>query len=666
MQSRCEEIVGELRTHRSRDRRVRSSDTATRRTTGDSATRFPFASSWKSPLPVRGLNSLGLNLRGIGSCVLAAVLLASGCTGSSKTEPKPDAGAENGASSSLPVLQLPIPSDGPKSMDPIQGSTQYDNICVSQVYETLLQFKYLVRPFAMEPLLLESMPEVSDDGLTYHFKLKPNVHFHDDACFPEGKGRELTSQDVIYSLKRLADDSAGGNRNWWIVRETIQGFDEYREQQNAAEKFNYDAPVSGMKILNDREFEITLVEPIQRFLWTLTMFQTSIVPREAVEKYGNRFGRQPVGTGPYTMKPEDWTPNQSMILAANPNYHECYYPSEHMPEDEDRNLHQSAGQRLPLNGGIVYRFFVEEQPMWLQFRQGDLAYSRVPRDNFSEAFNRRTRKLRSEFVDEGIQDNAVPLLDFIFYGFNMEDELLGGYTDKNRYLRQAISLAIDWDERNNVVYNDTATLYDGMIPPGLDGHPKDGHAQVNFRGPDLQKARELLAKAGYPNGEGLPTIDYYSSLEGPGKQMAELTQRQLKKIGVNINPRLDVFSTFIESINNKKASFFSFAWGSDYPDAENNLALFYGPNESPGSNHFNYKNAEFDALYEKIRAMPSSPERTKIYEQMRDIVTNDAPYIGSLARTRYYLGQPWLLNFKPAESFHNWAKYLAIDDAKRP
>ena len=145
-----------------------------------------------------------------------------------------------------------------------------------------------------------------------------------------------------------------------------------------------------------------------------------------------------------------------------------------------------------------------------------------------------------------------------------------------------------------------------------------------------------------------------------------MTVRQLKKINININPRLDVFSSFMESVDNGKAPFFAFAWHSDYPDAENNMALFYGPNQSPGANHFNYKNAEFDKLYEQIRVMPSSPERTKILEQMRDMVIEDAPYLGSMARTRYYLVRPWLLNCKPTEDFWNWYKYLDLDMADRP
>jgi ABC-type transport system substrate-binding protein len=593
--------------------------------------------------------------------LLFLALLLPGCGGTASREGAEGGDASRGGlsrTSTSKLLELPVPSDGPKSMDPAEGSTLYENMCVVQSYETLLQYKYLTRPLQLEPLLLAEMPTVSDDGLTYRFRLKPGIRFHDDPCFPDGKGRELVAADVLYTFKRLMDDDVS-LKNRWLVENTIVGFDQYADAQNAAPQYDYEAAVAGMRIVNDHEFEIELVEPVQRFVWTLAMFQTSIVAREAVETYGDRFARKAIGTGPYRM--EKWIENESMTFVRNPNYHGTLEVGDDVTAENAEAWKLTSQQQLPLNEGLVYHFFVEEQPMWLQFRSGKLDYTRVPKDNFGEAFNKRTRQLSPAFQKLGITAHAVPLLDFIFYGFNMEDPLLGGYTDEKKYLRQAISLAMDWDERNDAIYNNICLIYDGMIPPGLEGHPEDGRAPNSYRGPDLQRARELLAKAGYPDGKGLPVIDYYSSLEGPGKENAEITARQLAKIGIKLNPRLDVFSAFIESVNNRKAPFFSFAWGSDYPDGENNLALFYGPNESPGANHFNYQNAEFDKLYEQIRSMPPSPERTAIYERMRDMVIEDTPFVGSMARTRYYLGQPWLKNFHPTEDFMNWTKYLVIE-----
>jgi oligopeptide transport system substrate-binding protein len=568
-----------------------------------------------------------------------------------------------GSASGLKVIRMPMRTDGPKSMDPVRGSTAYDNQAASQVYETLVQYKYLVRPPTLEPLLLEEMPTVSDDGRTYRFKLKEGVRFHDDPCFSDGKGRAVTSEDVFYSWKRMADDD-NLPKSWWLLENTVVGLDEYREQQNAADTFDYDAPVEGLRVINDREFEVVLKEPVQRFMYVLAMFQLSVVPREAAEMYGDQFGRHPVGTGPFTMAEQDWSPGESMVLQRNPTYHDCYYPTEHMPDDEEAGRDKPAGQKLPLVDRVEITMFVQDQPKWLQFRSRKIDWLQVPAENFEEAFNKRTRKLKPSFAREGITAHPLPLLDLIFIGFNMEDELLGGYSDEKKWLRQALCLALDWDERNNSFYNNINIVYDGPIPPGLDGYPENGRAPVSYRGPNLEKARELLAKAGYPNGDGLPAIDFYTSVGGNNQEQSEMTTRQLEALGVKLNVHLVDFSTLIEAVNNKKAPFFSFAWGSDYPDGENNLALFYSPNVSPGANHFNYSRLEYDKLYEQIRVMPPSPERTELYVKMRDMIIEDAPFAGSMARTRFYLVNPRLKNFKPEETFYNWVKYLDVDDSQ--
>ncbi len=576
-----------------------------------------------------------------------------------------DPGA-GGAGDNPTVLNLPMRSGGPKSMDPVFGSTVYDNKAAAQVYETLLQYKYLVRPQEYEPLLLAELPKLSADGLTYSFRLKEGVHFHDDPCFPGGKGRHITSEDVFYSWKRMADLS-NKPKSWWLFDQKIVGFDQYRAEQNAAAedggKFDYDAPVEGFRVINDREFEVVLLKKVFGFRWTLTMFQTSIVAREAVETYGTRIARHPVGTGPFTMAEADWTATK-MVFNRNPNYHECYYPTEWMPEDVEAGFTEAAGQRLPIADRLVMPFYPQDQPMWLKFREGGLDFTQVPAENFREAINRRKGTLKPAYADEGITYHPVPLLDFIFRGFNMEDPLLGGYTDEKRYLRQAISLAIDWEEFNDSFYNNENVIYDGAVPPGLDGHPPEGRMEGAHRGKQLERAKELLAKAGYPDGKGLPVINYYSSNNANGTEQSQLTTRQLAAIGIKLNPRLSEFASVIEALNTKKAPMFSYAWSSDYPDGENNLSLFYGPNESPGNNHFNYKNEEYDRLYEQIQEMDPSPERSAIFERMQEILAYDTPFAGAMARTRKYLVNPWLKNFKPSEDFYNWAKYLDLDESK--
>lgn len=569
------------------------------------------------------------------------------------------------------VAYLSERTAGPNTLDPVQGTSVYDNRSCTMVYQTLLQYKYLSRPLELMPLLLAEMPTVSEDRTIYRFRLRDDVFFHDDPCFPDGKGRKMVAADVFYSLKRMADDK-NLPKGWWLLKDSIVGFDEYKKQQNAAEVFDYDAPVEGMKVINDLEFEIHLKQPLYRFSYVLAMFQTSILPREAVEYYDTKFARHPVGTGPFLL--ERWDVGSQLIYVRNPNYREEYYPADPglnedgsepytgYKDDKALGFYEDAGKRLPIVDRVELNYYVQAQPKWLKFRNREIDYTMVPAENFEEAYIKRTAKIRQEFLDMGIRSHAEPLLDFIYLGFNMEDPDFGGYDDKHKWLRQAIALSIDWDEWNEAIYNDLNILYDGPIPPGLEGHPENHLLPNRYHGPDLPRARRLLAKAGYPDGKGLPKLVYYLSRGEKNVEAAEINKRNMAEIGIRLDVRLVDFSTLGDVLRNKRAPSFSLAWGSDYPDAENNLQLFYGPYKSPSSNNFNYDRPEFNALYERVRVMPPSPERTKLYEQMRDMVIEDAPMIGSMARTRYYLIHDRLKNFKVTEDFYNWAKYLNVTE----
>jgi ABC-type transport system substrate-binding protein len=612
-------------------------------------------------------------LAGVWSVVLAGVLVGVGAGVAHAAWASGESAAETGRRDETKVLQLPIRTDGPKTLDPVQGSTTYDNMASVQIYETLLENQY-ANPRLVEPRLLAEMPTSPDEGLTWRFRLKPGVLFVDPSspgCFAGGaQTREVTTDDVFYSLKRIADKK-NQLKNWWLVEGTIEGFDAFKEEQNKALRFDYDAPVSGFVKISDTEFEIRLTKPVYRFLYVLSMFQTSIVPREAVEKYGADFGvKHAVGTGAFVL--DSFTPKQALTLNRNEKYHEVLYPDRDQWTREDRRLglHQAAGQRVPFVDRVEFTMFVEDQPMWLQFEAGKIAYTEVPAEYFEQAFDKRTRTLRAEYAERGVTGHSDMLLDFIFRAFNMEDPVVGAPAgERGKLLRQAVQLAIDLNEFNEAFYNGLNVVYDGPIPPGLDGHPEGGRAPAGLRGPNLELARQKLAEAGYTVRDGkavdAPTLEFFTSRGGNNQEQSEMLKRQLAEVGITVRANLVDFSTLIQNVDNKKAQFFGFAWSSDYPDGENNLALFYGPNRAPGSNHSNYQNPEYDALYEQIVKMGPSAERTAIYEKMRDMVIEDVPFTGAMARERFYLSQPWALNLRPTERYWSWFKYVDVDDSKR-
>jgi len=574
--------------------------------------------------------------------------------------------ASGGGEDGFKLVRTPITTSGPRSLDPVSGSSTYDNRAVVQVYETLLQYSYFKRPLTLEPLLLAEMPEMLDGGTRYRFKLRDDIYFHDDPCFPEGEGRQMTVDDVFYSWKRLADP-AYQLQNWARVDNMIVGFNEYKEEQNArvaaGEAFDYEAPVEGLRKINDIEFEVLLPDANRQFLFKIATFQMAIVPREAVEHYGSEFERRMVGSGPFRFV--EWLPNTRIVFERNPEYREVYFPTEFETEEEAERYAEYAGKRLPIVDRHEVLFFVETNPMWLEFTAGNLDFTTVPADNFEDAFDVRTKELSRDWRRKGIGYQPVPLADFIYRGFNMDDELVGGYTPEKIALRRAIAMCMDLEEINESRYNGIPVIYDGAIPPGVDGHLPAGSFDPPNRGPDFVRARELLAEAGYTVVDGkvtdLPPIDLFTSRGSDSEQIVEMFTRNLAQVGVQINPRYVDFAALTQALDDSKAPMFSLAWGMAYPDAEYNLQLFYGPNRAPRPNAFNFENDEYDELYLRIKTLPPGSERDEVYRRMQEIVNEYCVFIGSQARVRQYLVQPWLMNFKATEDFYNYFKYLDVD-----
>jgi ABC-type transport system substrate-binding protein len=541
------------------------------------------------------------------------------------------------------------------TLDPTRSSSTYDGQVQAQIYEGLYTYKYLVRPYELEPLLAKSMPEVSEDGLTYTIDIREGVTFHNDQCFEGGKGRELNAMDFVYSIKRMAD-AQNQPTGWWIYTDRIVGLDAYQKRMSKRgdAPFDWDADVEGLQAVGKYRLQIKLTRPFPQLLYVLAMNYTFAVPRECAEYYGKNFTDHAIGTGPFTLR--TWTRGSRIILDKNPNYRDAYYPSEASPEFQD--MLADAGKKIPFLDAIVYHVYEQDQPMWLKFRVGDIDMTQLPAEYHEAVFN-EDLQLRKSFRDEGVQNYNLPLLDFIYRGFNMEDPVYG-QGEKAKYLRQAISLAFNSEEINDAFYNNSCVLYDGPVPPGLDSYVAG--VTSPYRGPDLEKARALMVKAGYPGGKGLPPLQLDTSVSSNSAEQAEMLARAVGRIGVNVEVNLNSFAELSNKLKKKKAQMFGLAWGADYPDAENFLQLFYGPNEAPGSNNFNYKNPEYDALYNQSRTLQPSPERTAVYQKMREILIEDVPSFGHMARIRFYLWHGRLKNVLPDETFENWRKYINIEE----
>ena len=548
-----------------------------------------------------------------------------------------------------------------RGFDPVKAGDVASAIAISRIYECLLQYSYLERPYKLEPALAEEMPQISVDGLVYTFKIRRGIFFHDDPCFG-GKRRELIAEDFIYSIKRVADvknESTG----YWAFNDRIIGLDEFRKASASQGKTDYDINVPGLLALDKYTLRIVLKRPYPQLLWILAMHYACAVPREAVEYYGSDFLNHPVGTGPYVLK--EWKRNYRLEFVKNMDWKNLLrresYPLNGSEEDISEGLLVDAGKQIPFIDRIIQYVIDDQSTHWLKFVSGELEASGISRDNW-DAVITPSKTLAPSLLRRGIRLYKTPTLDVYYIGFNMEDPVVG----RNRKLRQALTCAFD-SEQWVEFFNGRITRAKGPIPPGVSGYD-DKPSPYPF---DLEKARQLLREAGYPDGidpstgRRLKLVVELGSADPQTRESMELTMGFMRKIGIELIPSYNNWPTFLSKMERKQCQMYRLGWVADYPDAENFLQLFYGPNSSPGPNHSNYSNQEFDRLYEKVREMPDGSERTALYKKMADIVIEDCPWIFMHHPMDYSLQHRWVENYKYHDFPYGMIKYYRIDTTDR-
>ncbi|PIK13910.1 ABC transporter substrate-binding protein [Halobacteriovorax sp. JY17] len=537
-----------------------------------------------------------------------------------------------------------------KGMDPIYANDRYSSNEVGRVYEGLLEYHYLKRPYTLVPNLAESMPVVSEDGLTYTFNIRQGVLFHDDSAFPNGKGRELVAEDFVYSIKRLADPKLQG-LGWWLLDGKIKGLNEWREKYSDLPSVDYDEVVEGLKATSKYTVEFKLTKPFPQFLYSLAMPFTFATPREVVEKYGKEFLNHPVGTGPFILPTFKQT--KKIVYTKNPNFRKKLYPTEASDEFKAAGFLKDAGKELPLVDKVVVNVIIESQPRWLNFLKGKVDFIGIPKDNFDSAVT-PDRNLSPEYEKKGISLLINPSLDVTYTAFNHDLKLF-----QNADLRRAMSLAYDVVKSNELFYNNTSLPAQSVVPPGIAGNIP-GYVSP-YRGPNIEEAKKLLAKAGYPEGKGLPEITYDCPSGTVSRQIGDYMKQQLAQIGVRIKVVTNPWPELQKKITKRQVMLYGIAWGADYPDAENFLQLLYGPNKAPGANGSGYNNPEFNKLFKTASVMQDSPERTALYEKMNRIAAEQAPWIYGVHRQNFTLRHSFLKNYMSTDFETGQAQYLNID-----
>ncbi|HLJ56073.1 MAG TPA: ABC transporter substrate-binding protein [Chthonomonadaceae bacterium] len=633
----------------------------------------------------------------IASCAIALLLPAvSGCS----NDPYP------AGESATPTLYRVL-SDNPKTLDPSIAYDVASGTVIDTVYPSYLQYHYLKRdPFVLELGLGAADPkrekwpvQVTEKGKTvtktgerWTFTIKKGLHFQDDPCFPGGRGREIVAADFLFSFKRMAapnvacpifsffSDKILGLQNWRDENTARLKEAKKRNPNGPKARVDYAADIPGLQLdpSDPYTFRILLNQPYPQLRYLMAMHFTTPLAHEAVDRYGDenlgkdapddqKFSVHPVGSGSF--KVTEYIKNLRIMLVANPNYRPEFYPTEGQPGDRENGLLADAGKRLPLVKSIRFNIIRESITSFNEFLQGYEDLAGVSQQNFQQVMTVSGR-LSPEMQARGLGLHRDKGVDISYFSFNMDDPTFGGTSEKNRKLRQAISLSIDSREMIDLLEQGLGVDAQFMVAPGLFGYDPNYKNPYRQFDPSLKQAKQLLAEAGYPDGidpktgSRLTLIWENLNTTPLGKQEDALVRRQIQRLGLNVDSRPHLFADYEDRLDSGQFTFMSFGWVADYPDPENFVFLLYGPNSAKrnnGPNYSNYANPEYDKLFDQMRIMDDGPERKAIIVKMRAIVEQDCVWIPWLHSETFALTQQWVKNYKPHPVAMDTMKYWNVD-----
>ncbi|WP_027339339.1 ABC transporter substrate-binding protein [Halonatronum saccharophilum] len=476
-----------------------------------------------------------------------------------------------------------LASDAP-TLDPARSTDSTSSRVIENIFDRLVEFE---GDSEIVPGLATDW-DISDDGLVWTFDLRDDVYFHD--------GNHFTAEDAVYTYTRILDPKTQSQRSGYYVR--IEGAEDFREG-----KIDY---VPGLKALDDYTLEITLEEPFTPFLSILAVASGSIVSQEAVETYGDNFAQNPVGTGPFEFI--DWQSDHQIVLEKNQNYH-----------IEGR----------PYLDKIVFRVVSESAAAFAEYEQGNI-YEIVDGDIPDGEMQRVVHS--DEFIEELILE---PRLGTYYFGFNVTSKPFD-----NKKVRQAINYAVNRDTIVDVIMNGTVKPATGVLPPGMVGYEDDleGYSY------NPEKAKDLLAEAGYP--DGLPgTYELAYNTSDAHQNVAEALQASLRGIGVDVELLNLEWGTYLEKIESGDSEMFRLGWVASYPDPDNFLYNNFHSINIGGTNSPYYDVPEIDEMLDKGRGMLPGEEREELYAQINRRLVDDAPWIPIYHYSNLVLLKPFVNDF---------------------
>jgi ABC-type transport system substrate-binding protein len=571
-----------------------------------------------------------------------------------------------GAADPAKVLHAAFPI-AETSFDPAFVSDAASLGVVSYLFDTMLDYDYLVRPVKLVPRALAAMPEVRDGGRTYVCKVQRGIYFIPDPAF-KGRARELTAADFAYGFKRILDPKL--HSPWlWLLEGKLIGEDAARANAARTGKFDYDAPIAGLEVVDRYTLAIHLKSPDLRFQYVFAVPTMSAQAREVVEAYGADIGAHPVGTGPYRLG--EYRRSAKIVLEANPGYRKVtYVPSGPVPAEFQSVADALKGQSLPIAGKIEISIIDENQTRWLAFLNRQLDFIEILPIDFTEQAL-VDGKLRPELAARGIVHQPLLRPSTWWTYFNMKDPVVGGYSPERIALRRAIGMGFNYGEYIRVLLKGRAAPASGPIPPDIPGYDPAHKTEAQLYDPAT--ARALLDRFGYkdrdgdgyreaPDGSPL-VIEQWSAATSFGRQGDELWKRNMDAIGIRMVFRQDKLPELRKMARLGKIPMRRDGWNADYPDGENFMQLLYGPNAGQ-SNDAQFDLPEYNRLFEQAQALPDSPERTRIFDRMSDLALGYAPWRLGYHLIDDSLRHPWVGNYVPHPIKSQWWEFVDIDLAR--
>ncbi|MDP2371456.1 ABC transporter substrate-binding protein [Rhodoferax sp.] len=591
-------------------------------------------------------------------CVLAFTLSAGGLQAQTRPPEK--------------VLRYAFPT-AETGFDPQQLSDLYSRVVAANIFDGLYDYDYLARPVKVRPNVAVGMPVMSSDSRTITVRIKPGIYFADDPAF-EGKKRELTAHDFVYSYKRHYDPKVKSYAYSDLEEEKLVGMDALRrDAEKPGASFNYDQEVEGIRAVDRYTIQFRTQEARPRFIYFLSdpsLF--GAVAREVVEKYGDKIMEHPVGSGPFKL--DQWTRSSKISLVRNPAYREQYYEAE-PPADDPKSqaiYQQMKGKRLPMVDRVEISIIEEIQPRWLSFlgAEQDLL-ERLPNAFAYQAIP--NNRLAPNLVKKGIGIERVPNPDVTVTYFNMEDPIVGGYTPDKVALRRAVALSYNAEEEIRLPRRNQAIPAQGPIQPTTFGY--DPHFKTEMSEFSRAKSAALLDMYGYVDKDGdgwrdmpdgKPLVLHYSTTPtASDRELNEIWKKNMNAAGIKIEFKTGKWPEHLKAARAGKLMMWGLGYSAANPDGAGALALAYGPAKGEG-NLPRFENAEFDKLYQKQQLMPDGPERLAVMQQAVKIMVAYMPYKFTTHRILTDMTQPWLLGYRHHPVDMGFWKYVDIDLSKAP